>query len=52
MLTSNWGSNYVIMVMRKTINQRNEPELQCFQMASNFGYLFVCVCTVLYTTML
>lgn len=30
MLTSNWGSNCIIMVMEKTINQRNEPELKCF----------------------
>lgn len=30
MLTSNWGSNCIIMVMEKAINQRNEPELKCF----------------------
>lgn len=29
MLTSNWGSHCIIMVMEKTINQRNEPELKC-----------------------
>lgn len=27
MLTSNWGSNCIIMLMQKTINQRNEPEM-------------------------